>query len=131
MIFIIISVYVYNLIMKKILLIICLVFVSVGAKADLMRDMELSNQLLAYAEYGGKANWSISELNNLEKKVSLFSDESLKQVWIANIALYSLMGGGSMQPSRAYCEIAKRNISKITDKDLRSLWGTNYNLYGC
>ena len=53
--------------MKKILLIICLVFVSVGAKADLMRDVELSDQLLAYAEYGGKANWSISELNNLEK----------------------------------------------------------------
>ena len=69
MIFIIISVYVYNLFMKKTLLIICLVFVSVGAKADLMRDVELSNQLLAYAEYGGKANWSISELNNLEKKL--------------------------------------------------------------
>jgi|TARA_B100001094_G_scaffold93412_1_gene89272 hypothetical protein len=117
--------------MKNILLIICLVFVSVGTKADLMRDVELSNQLLAYAEYGGKVNWSISELNNLEKKVSLFSDENLKQIWIGNIAMYSLMGDGSMRPSRAYCQIAKRNISKINDKDIRSLWNTNYNLYGC
>jgi len=37
----------------------------------------------------------------------------------------------SMQPSKDRCNIAKRNISKLNDKDLKSLWNTNYNLYGC
>ena len=49
-------------------------------KADYMQDLQISNDLLAFSEYGGKTNWSISDLNYLENKVSQFSDQTLKQV---------------------------------------------------
>ena len=118
--------------MKKILTTVFLIFLCFEAKADYMQDLQISNDLLAFSEYGGKTNWSISDLNYLENKVSQFSDQTLKQVWIANIITYSLIGDGmSMQPSKDRCNIAKRNISKLNDKDLKSLWNTNYNLYGC
>ena len=118
--------------MKKILTTVFLIFLCFEAKADYMQDLQISNDLLAFSEYGGKINWSISDLNYLENKVSQFSDQTLKQVWIANIITYSLIGDGmSMQPSKDRCNIAKRNISKLNDRDLKSLWNTNYNLYGC
>tara|TARA_B100001248_G_scaffold155163_1_gene116802 strand:- start:383 stop:757 length:375 start_codon:yes stop_codon:yes gene_type:complete len=118
--------------MKKILTTVFLIFLCFEAKADYMQDLQISNDLLAFSEYGGKTNWSISDLNYLENKVSQFSDQTLKQVWIANIITYSLIGDGmSMQPSKDRCNIAKRNISKLNDRDLKSLWNTNYNLYGC
>ena len=118
--------------MKKILTTVFLIFLCFEAKADYMQDLQISNDLLAFSEYGGKTNWSISDLNYLENKVSQFSDQTLKQVWIANIITYSLIGDGmSMQPSKDRCNIAKRNISKLNDKDLKSLWNTNYSLYGC
>ena len=118
--------------MNKILTTVFLIFLCFEAKADYMQDLQISNDLLAFSEYGGKTNWSISDLNYLENKVSQFSDQTLKQVWIANIITYSLIGDGmSMQPSKDRCNIAKRNISKLNDKDLKSLWNTNYNLYGC
>ena len=118
--------------MKKILTTVFLIFLCFEAKADYMQDLQISNDLLAFSEYGGKTNWSISDLNYLENKVSQFSDQTLKQVWIANIITYSLIGDGmSMQPSKELCNIAKRNISKLNDRDLKSLWNTNYNLYGC
>ena len=118
--------------MKKILITVFLIFLCFEAKADYMQDLQISNDLLAFSEYGGKTNWSISDLNYLENKVSQFSDQTLKQVWIANIITYSLIGDGmSMQPSKDRCNIAKRNISKLNDKDLKSLWSTNYSLYGC
>ena len=118
--------------MKKILTTVFLIFLCFEAKADYMQDLQISNDLLAFSEYGGKTNWSISDLNYLENKVSQFSDQTLKQVWIANIITYSSIGDGmSMQPSTDRCNIAKRNISKLNDKDLKSLWNTNYNLYGC
>ena len=118
--------------MKKILTTVFLIFLCFEAKADYMQDLQISNDLLAFSEYGGKTNWSISDLNYLENRVSQFSDQTLKQVWIANIITYSLIGDGmSMQPSKDRCNIAKRNISKLNDRDLKSLWNTNYNLYGC
>ena len=118
--------------MKKILTTVFLIFLCFEAKADYMQDLQISNDLLAFSEYGGKTNWSISDLNYLENKVSQFSDQTLKQVWIANIITYSLIGDGmSMQPSKDRCNIAKRNISKLDDRDLKSLWNTNFNLYGC
>ena len=118
--------------MNKILTTVFLIFLCFEAKADYMQDLQISNDLLAFSEYGGKTNWSISDLNYLENKVSQFSDQTLKQVWIANIITYSLIGDGmSMQPSKDRCNIAKRNISKLNDRDLKSLWNTNYNLYGC
>ena len=118
--------------MKKILTTVFLIFLCFEAKADYMQDLQISNDLLAFSEYGGKTDWSISDLNYLENKVNQFSDQTLKQVWIANIITYSLIGDGmSMQPSKDRCNIAKRNISKLNDKDLKSLWNTNYNLYGC
>ena len=118
--------------MNKILTTVFLIFLCFEAKADYMQDLQISNDLLAFSEYGGKTNWSISDLNYLENKVSQFSDQTLKQVWIANIISYSLIGDGmSMQPSKDRCNIAKRNISKLNDRDLKSLWNTNYNLYGC
>ena len=105
--------------MTKILTIFFLIFLCFEAKADYMQDLQISNDLLAFSEYGGKTNWSISDLNYLENKVSQFSDQTLKQVWIANIITYSLIGDGmSMQPSKDRCNIAKRNISKLNDKDL-------------
>ena len=118
--------------MKKILVTVLLTFLCFETKADYMQDLQISNDLLAFSEYGGKTKWSISDLNYLENKVNQFSDQSLKQVWIANIITYSLIGDGiSMQPSKERCNIAKRNISKLNDKDLKSIWNTNYSLYGC
>ena len=69
--------------MKKILLTVLLTFLCIETKADYMQDLQISNDLLAFSEYGGKTNWSISDLNYLENKVNQFSDQSLKQVWIA------------------------------------------------
>ena len=118
--------------MKKILITVLLTFLCFETKADYMQDLQISNELLAFSEYGGKTSWSISDLNYLENKVNQFSDQSLKQIWIANIITYSLIGDGmSMQPSTERCKIAKRNISKLNDKDLKSIWNKNFNLYGC
>ena len=117
--------------MKKLFLIALFAFSYTNVQADVMADLELSNSLLAYAEYGGKTNWSSSELKKLEGMVNKFSDDTLKQVWISNIVTYALMGSLPSRPSSEVCKIAKRNISKIQDGDIRSLWNTNYRLYGC
>ena len=118
--------------MKKILITVLLTFLCFETKADYMQDLQISNDLLAFSEYGGKTKWSISDLNYLENKVNQLSDQSLKQAWILNTILYSLVGDGfSTQTSTERCRIAKRNISKLNDKDLKSIWNTNYSLYGC
>jgi hypothetical protein len=90
-----------------------------------MRDLEIANEMLEIAEYGAKTSWTSDELRNLEKLVSEYTDNSLDQIWTANIILYSLV----TQPPQ--CDIAKRNISRIDDENLKSLWKQNYNLYGC
>ena len=118
--------------MKKILITVLLTFLCFETKADYMQDLQISNDLLAFSEYGGKTKWSISDLNYLENKVNQLSDQSLKQAWILNTILYSLVGDGfSTQTSTERCRIAKRNISKLNDKDLKSIWNSNYNIYGC
>ena len=72
-----------------------------------------------------------SELNNLESLVNEFTNEDLKQIWISNIITYSLMSELPNQPPSSHCEVAKRNITRLKDGDLKSLWDMNYNLYGC
>jgi hypothetical protein len=42
-----------------------------------------------------------------------------------------LIGNLPDYPSRGMCKIAKRNISKLKDDDLKSIWNMNYGLYGC
>ena len=118
--------------LKKILITVLLTFLCIETKADYMQDLQIMNELAAFSEYGVKTNWSVSELNYLENKVNQFSDQSLKQAWILNTILYSLVGDGfSTQTSTERCRIAKRNISKLNDKDLKSIWNSNYNIYGC
>ena len=56
--------------MKKIFILSLLVVFTYDAKADMMKDLELSNELLAMSEYGAKASWSTSELVTLENKIS-------------------------------------------------------------
>jgi hypothetical protein len=117
--------------MKKIFILSLLVVFTYDAKADMMKDLELSNELLAMSEYGTKASWSTSELVTLENKISRFSDDNLKQIWISNVVTYSLIGNLPNYPNTKMCNIAKRNIKKIADNDLRSLWNMNYGLYNC
>ena len=117
--------------MKKIFIISLLLFGSHNIKSDVMRDLQLSNELLAFAQYGNKSNWSVSDLIQIENKINNFSDDSLKQVWISNIVTYSLIGNLPNYPTSDMCKIAKRNISKIKDTNVRGLWSQNYNLYGC
>ena len=90
-----------------------------------MRDLEIAGEMLEIAEYGAKASWTADELENLEKLASEFTDNSFAQIWTANIVLYSL----TSQPPQ--CDIAKENISRLSDEDLKSIWEQNYNLYGC
>ena len=100
--------------------------------ADIYQDLEISNQLLAAAEYGQKSSWTVEELKDVENLISRFSDESLKQVWYGNLILYSLTANGfGNQPSKGHCLIAKQSIPKLKDDDLIALWNTNYSLYGC
>ena len=108
-----------------------MLFGSHNIKSDVMQDLQLSNELLAFAQYGNKANWSASELIQIENKINNFSDDSLKQVWISNIVTYSLIGNLPLYPTSEMCKIAERNISRIMDANVRGLWIQNYNLYGC
>tara|TARA_B100001250_G_C19376780_1_gene604441 strand:- start:95 stop:454 length:360 start_codon:yes stop_codon:yes gene_type:complete len=117
--------------MKKIILITLIAFFSLEAKTDYMKDLELSGELLAFAEYGAKSSWSESEVNKVERMVAQFSDQDLKEIWTANVITYSLIGNLPDYPSRGMCKIAKRNISKLKDDDLKSIWNMNYGLYGC
>ena len=126
--------------MKKIFILSLFVVFTYDAKADVMKDLELSNELLAMVEYGAKASWSTSELVTLENKISRFSnaeskingfDDSLKQIWISNIVTYALIGNLPNYPNTKMCNIAKRNIKKIADNSLRDLWNMNYSLYNC
>ena len=117
--------------MKKIFILSLFVVFTYDAKADVMKDLQLSNELLAMAEYGAKSSWSTSELVTLENKISRFSDDSLKQIWISNIVTYALIGNLPNYPNTKMCNIAKRNIKKIADNSLRDLWNMNYSLYNC
>ena len=117
--------------MKKIILITLIAFFSLEAKTDYMKDLELSGELLAFAEYGAKSSWSESEVNRVERMVAQFSDQDLKEIWTANVIGYALIGNLPDYPSRGMCKIAKRNISKLKDDDLKSIWNMNYGLYGC
>ena len=126
--------------MKKIFILSLFVVFTYDAKADMMKDLELANELLIMAEYGAKASWSTSELVTLENKISRFSnaeskingfDYSLKQIWISNIVTYALIGNLPNYPNTEMCNIAKRNIKKIADNSLRDLWNMNYGLYNC
>ena len=112
------------------ILIFILIF-SFEAKTDEIKDIELSAELLAFAEYGSKSSWSESDVIRVERMVSEFSDPDLKEIWISNVITYALIGNLPKYPSNAMCKIAKRNISKLRDKDLKSIWDVNYGLYGC
>ena len=112
------------------ILIFILIF-SFEAKTDEIKDTELSAELLAFAEYGNKSSWSESDVIRVERMVSEFSDPNLKELWISNVITYALIGNLPKYPSNAMCKIAKRNISKLRDKDMKSLWDINYGLYGC
>ena len=117
--------------MKKIILITLIAFFSFEAKTDEIKDIELSAELLAFAEYGSKSSWSESDVIRVERMVSEFSDPDLKEIWISNVITYALIGNLPDYPSRGMCKIAKRNISKLRDKELKSIWDLNYGLYGC
>tara|TARA_A100001234_G_scaffold126836_1_gene111342 strand:- start:192 stop:554 length:363 start_codon:yes stop_codon:yes gene_type:complete len=117
--------------MKKIILITLIAFFSFEAKTDEIKDIELSAELLAFAEYGSKSSWSESDVIRVERMVSEFSDPDLKEIWISNVITYALIGNLPKYPSNAMCKIAKRNISKLRDKELKSIWDLNYGLYGC
>ena len=117
--------------MKKIILITLITFFSLETKTDEIKDIELSAELLAFAEYGSKSSWSESDVIRVERMVSEFSDPDLKEIWISNVITYALIGNLPKNPSNAMCKIAKRNISKLRDKELKSIWDLNYGLYGC
>jgi len=118
--------------MKKLtFLIIALFALNTSALPQEIKDLQLSNQALALTEYGAKSSWNASELNNLESLVNEFTNEDIKQIWIANIILYALVSESPNQTPSSHCEIAKRNITRIKDGDIRSLWVMNYNLFGC
>ena len=113
-------------ILKKIIIVLFLLYASsIYVFADTMRDLEIASEMLEIAEYGAKASWTADELENLEKLASEFTDNGLAQIWTANIVLYSLT---SQSPQ---CDIAKENISRLSDENLKSIWEQNYNLYGC
>ena len=116
--------------MKKLLII--LLSSSALLSADIYKDLEISNELLAIAGYGEKLSWTVEELKDVEILISEFSDDSLKQVWYGNLILYALTGNGfGNQPSSGHCLIAKRSLPKLQDDDLIALWEMNYTLYGC
>ena len=117
--------------MKKIILITLIAFFCFEAKTDEIKDIELSAELLAFAEYGSKSSWSESDVIRVERMVSEFSDPDLKEIWISNVITYALIGNLPKYPSSTMCKIAKRNILKLRDKELKSLWDLNYGLYGC
>ena len=118
--------------MNKLTILIALFALSTSAfPQEIIKDLELSNQLLALAEYGAKSSWSVSELNNLESLVNEFTDEDLKQLAIVNIITYALLSELPNQPPSSHCEIAKRNISRLKDGVLRSLSDMNYNISAC
>ena len=112
------------------ILIFILIF-SFEAKTDEIKDIELSAELFAFAEYGSKSSWSESDVIRVERMVSEFSDPNLKEMWISNVITYALIGNLPKYPSNVMCKIAKRNISKLRDKELKSIWDVNYGLYGC
>ena len=117
--------------MKKLLLLTALFTLSMSVLPNTIKDLELSNQLMLIAEYGSKSSWSYSELNEIESLVNEFNDEDLKQIWISNIITYALMSGLPNQPPSSHCGFAKKNIDRLKDDDLRSIWKMNFRLYGC
>ncbi len=114
-----------NVFKKVIVALIILYTSSVSVFADMMRDLEISNELLAITEYGAKISWTADELENIEILRNEFTDDNLIQVWTANILMYSL----TTQPTQ--CDIAERNLSLLSDENLKTIWEQNYNLYGC
>ena len=62
--------------MKKLLII--LLSSSALLSADIYKDLEISNELLAIAGYGEKLSWTVDELKDVEILISEFSDDSLK-----------------------------------------------------
>ncbi len=111
---------------------ILLFSVSTFLHADMFKDLEISNALLAASGYGTKQTWSTNELEKVEDLISKFSDPDLKKMWYSNLVTYALTSNGiGKQPPSAHCKIAKTNIPKIKDKDLIQLWNMNYSLYGC
>ena len=86
------------------ILIFILIF-SFEAKTDEIKDIELSAELLAFAEYGSKSSWSESDVIRVERMVSEFSDPDLKEIWISNVITYALIGNLPKYPSNAMCKI--------------------------
>ena len=117
--------------MKKLLLLTVYLTLSTSVFSNTMKDLGISSQLMMMAEYGSKSSWSYSELNEIESLVNELNNEDIKQVWISNIITYALVSNLPNQPPSTHCKVAEKNIARLKDNDIRSIWKMNFSLYGC